>query len=153
MVIGALACPRRAIPKSKDGGQSLAVTVLYVRNSDSGGQGHLGAGRLRRHQRPHACLLCARFAQKRNGLSISGRPRLVVQIRQLWKPYGREIPEAAPPREPSTFSSKLSSRSKTILKLRFWLCGTNPSTSDAPLSSECGTYKTVKARFWPWLSV
>jgi len=75
---------------------NLAVTVLYVRNSDSGGREKLGAG----HQRPHAGRVCARFAQKRNGPSISGRPRLVVQIRQLWRHNRRETLEAAPPRKP-----------------------------------------------------
>jgi len=130
-------------------GHNLAVTGLGVPNSlDSGGRENLGAG----HQRLHAGLLCAIFAQKWNGPSISGRPRLVVQIRQLWKQNGREALDAAPPRKPYTLSSKLSSRSKTILKLTFWLCCTNPSTLDAPLSGECGTCKTVKARFWPWLS-
>jgi len=78
-------------------GQNLAVTGLGVPNSlDSGGRENLGAGQ----QHLHAGLSCAIFAQKRNGLSISGRPRLVAQIRQLWKQKGRETLEAEPPREP-----------------------------------------------------
>ena len=96
--------------KGSSEGQNLAVTGLGVPKSlDSGGRENLGAGQ----QHLHAGLLCAIFAQKRNGPSTSGRPRLVVQIRQLWKQNGRETLEAAPPRKPYTQSSKLSSRSET----------------------------------------
>ena len=48
--------------------------------------------------------------------------------------------------------SRHTFRSRTILKLTFGVCGTNPETLDAPLSSEYGTCKTVTARSWPSLS-